>query len=170
MEKIIFETGRLIVRHFDAETDDMNFFSVYGDKEVMKFIRAPKSKDECDQFLKEVIEDYKKDNIHGRWAVEEKSTGNFVGSFVFIPVPNTSDYQLGYALTKDFWGLGFATELMQEGIKYVFEKTELDKVYGITEAANTASQKVLQKTGFVIFQAYNENGKRVTKFILRRNS
>jgi len=165
---IIFETERLIVRPFYSKKDSENFFSVYGDKEVMEYIRAPKSKEDCDLFLQEVMNDYERDKIHGRWAVEEKSSGDFVGSFVFMPVTNTQDFQLGYALIKRYWGFGFATELMKEGVKYVIEKTDLDKVYGITEAANIASQKVLQKTGFVLFQVYEENGKKVTKFILRR--
>ena len=35
--------------------------------------------------------------------------------------------QLGYALLKENWGKGFATELTKGGLKYVFTKTDLDE-------------------------------------------
>lgn len=169
MGNIIFETERLIVRQFDFDEDAENFFLINGDKEVMQYIRAPKSKAECDEFLKEVIAWYETDIGRGRWAVIEKSSKNFVGSFAFIPVTGTSDYQLGYALLKHHWGKGYATELMKEGIQYVFQTTDLEKVFGITESAHVVSQRVLLKTGFLLFQNYIEAGKRMTKFILRRS-
>ena len=165
---IIFETERLIVRQYIFETDAENFFRINGDEDVMRYIRAAKTKEECDRFLKETIAGYMKDPLMGRWAVDEKETGVFVGSFAFIPIEKTDDSQLGYALLKEHWGKGFATELMQEGIKYVFNETELKAVYGITEAVNIASQKVLLKVGFTLYEAYCEGEKEMRKFILRK--
>lgn len=165
---IIFETERLTVQQFQIEKDAENFFSINGDKEVMQYIRAPKSKEECDEFLKEVIAGYETDKGRGRWCVVEKASGEFVGTFAFIPVTGTSDYQLGYALLKKHWGKGFATELMKQGIKYVFQTSQIEKIFAITESANIISQKVLLKTGFLLFQNYMEVGKKMAKFILRR--
>lgn len=170
MGKIIFETARLIVRQYDAERDADNFFLLNSDRDVMRFIRKPKNREECDQFLREIIDGYIEDPLAGRWAVDDKSTGRFIGSFAFIPVEGTEDKQLGYALMKNEWGKGYATELMKKGNRHVFTKTELDKVYGITEVANTASQKVLLKTGFTLFLNYTEKGKQLRKFILKRST
>ena len=49
---IIFETERLIVRQYDFGTDAENFFLLNSDEEVMRYIRATKSREECDAFLK----------------------------------------------------------------------------------------------------------------------
>ena len=168
MGEYVFETERLIVLQFAYPVDIENFFSINGDKEVMQYIRAPKSKEACDEFLQEVVAGYETDKGRGRWAVVEKATSEFAGSFAFIPVTGTEDYQLGYALLKKNWGRGFATELMREGIRYVFETTDLKKIFAITEAANTASQKVLLKNGFLLFSKYKEGGKEVCKFKLSR--
>lgn len=165
---IIFETERLIVRPFQPELDADNFFAVNGDEEVMRYIRRPKTKEECDVYFKETIDGYAANPLMGRWAVEEKNTGVFVGSFAFLPVEKTNDSQLGYALLKEYWGKGFATELMREGIRYVFTKTRLDAVYAITEVANMASQKVLLKVGMALHKSYKENGKDVCCFKLLR--
>ena len=169
-DEIIFETERLIVKQFVFETDAGYFFAVNGDEEVMRYIRSPKSREECDMFLKKNIEGYKTNPLMGRWAVFEKASGIFVGSFAFIPVEKTNDSQLGYALLKEYWGKGFATELMRDGIKHVFEKTKLNEVYGLTQAENIASQKVLLKVGFTPYKTYKENdGVDVCSFILRRD-
>jgi ribosomal-protein-alanine N-acetyltransferase len=167
-QSFVFETERLLVREYDVEKDPGNFFALNGDKEVMQYIRAVKSREECDEFLKEIIAAYKTDKGRGRWAVEDKTSGEFVGSFAFIPVTGTPDYQLGYALLKQHWGKGYATELMKEGLRYIFQKTDLEKVFGITESAHVVSQRVLLKTGFLLFQNYMEGGKKMSKFILKR--
>ena len=167
---IIFETNRLIVRQYIFETDAENFFLLNSDEDVMRYIRATKSREECDAFLKKIIETYKINPLMGRWAAHEKTTEKFVGSFAFIPVEGTEDSQLGYAFLKDNWGKGYATELMKEGIKHVFNKTSLNEVYGITEPANIASQKVLVKVGFTFDKTYYEDTRELLSFILRRTT
>ena len=104
----------------------------------------------------------------GRWAVHDKVSGRYVGSFAFIPVEGTEESQLGYALLREYWGKGFATELTKEGIKYVFSKTRLDEVYGITVAENTDSQKVLLKSGFTHHRNYKEDEKDMRSYIIKR--
>lgn len=168
MSLIIFETDRLIVRQYKPEDID-NYYTLNSDKEIMEYIRQPRTREECDTFLNEIMSSYTEDASKGHWGTFEKSTGKYVGTFAFIPVKGTSDYQLGYALLKEYWGKGFATEMLLGGIRHTFEKTDLNKVYGITEAAHVVSQKVLLKAGFTLFQKYEENGKKMTKFILRRS-
>jgi ribosomal-protein-alanine N-acetyltransferase len=162
----IFETERLIVRQYNYELDIENFFRLNGDEEVVRYIRPAKSRAECELFLKQVIADAETNPSMGRWAVEEKQSGKFIGSFAFIPVEGTEDSQLGYALLKIHWGKGFATELLKEGINYVFTHTSLNEVYGITEAANIASQKVLLKSGFTLLKNYREGVKDLCCFRL----
>lgn len=166
--RIIFETDRLIVRQYVFDIDADNFFAVNGDEEIMRYIRGVKTREECDTFLKENIESYKTNPLMGRWAVYEKTNGKFVGSFAFIPVEGTDNSQLGYALLKEYWGKGFATELTREGIKYVFSKTNLNEVYGITQIENAESQKVLLKSGFTHYKNYKEEEKQMISYIIKR--
>jgi ribosomal-protein-alanine N-acetyltransferase len=168
MGNIIFETKRLIVRQYVFETDADDFFALNGDEEVMRYIRAVKSREECDTFLKQNIESYKTNPLMGRWGAYEKASGKFIGSFAFIPVEGTENSQLGYALLKENWGKGYATELTREGINYVFSKTELEEVYGITQAENIDSQKVLLKAGFIYVDKFREEDRELYKYIVRR--
>jgi len=165
---IIFETERLIVRQYDFETDTENFYLLNGDDEVMRYIRTTKSKEECDVFLKKAIESYKINPLMGRWAADEKATGKFVGSFAIIPIEGSEDIQLGYALLKENWGKGFASELTKAGLDYYFKNTNADHIYAIAEEGNVASHKVLLKNSFVADGTKKEDDKELLKFIYRR--
>lgn len=165
---IIFETERLIVRQYDFETDTENFYLLNGDDEVMRYIRTTKSKEECDVFLKKAIESYKINPLMGRWAADEKATGKFVGSFAIIPIEGSEDIQLGYALLKENWGKGFASELTKAGLDYYFKNTNADHIYAIAEEGNVASHKVLLKNLFMPDGTKKEDDKELLKFIYRR--
>jgi ribosomal-protein-alanine N-acetyltransferase len=168
----IFETERLKVRQYIKDDLD-NFFLLNGDEEIMRYIRPVKSRKETDLFLSQIIEKYKEDPSAGRWAAEDKYTGVFVGSFAFIPIegegkadkPDSYRMQLGYSLLKSNWGKGYATELTLAGLQYVFTKTTLTEIFAVTEAPNTASQKVLLKAGFAFHNAYKEGTKELFQYI-----
>ncbi len=165
---IIFETERLIVRQF-TQLDKDNFFSLNGDPVVMKYIRAPKSRVECDAFLQQVIADYVKPHV-GRWAVCEKEGLTFVGSFAIIPVPSMpGKIQLGYSFTPQNWGKGFATEITRAGLDYFLENHTLPEIFGVVEKPNTASRAVLEKAGFTFFGTMMEDDKELEVFVTRRD-
>lgn len=165
---VIFETNRLLVRHYVFETDADNFFLLNSDEEVMRYIRATKSREDCDAFLKQIIESYKINPLIGRWAAEEKAKEKFVGSFAIIPIEGTEDIQLGYAFLKDNWGKGFASELTKAALDYYFRNSNADHIYAIAEHANIASHNVLFKNGFVNHGVRKEGDKELMQFLYKK--
>ena len=163
--KLIFETKRLIVRQYNFEIDAENFYLLNGDEEVMRYIRPVKTREECDIFLKEIITNAEANPGIGRWAAIEKESEIFIGSFAIIPIENTEDIQLGYALLKKHWGKGFASELTMAGIEYYFSTTSAEKIYALAEIPNTASHRVLLKNGFVPDGIRKEGDKELQQFI-----
>src|SRR4030095_11166589 len=167
---IIFETARLIVRHYEVN-DKENFFLLNGNEDIMRYIRPAKTRAESDQFFSETLAGYMQTPSLGRWAVNEKTSGNFVGSFAIIPIPEkTALVQLGYALLKDHWGKGFATELTAAGLKHAFTKMKLTEIYGLTQKDNTDSQKVLLKAGFKQTAEKTENEKTICWFLYKKEN
>ncbi|HEU4632850.1 MAG TPA: GNAT family N-acetyltransferase [Flavisolibacter sp.] len=165
--RCLFQTERLLVRTYNGN-DQENFFLLNGDPEVVRFIRPAKTREECDRFLREVMAAANATPLYGRWAVQEKTSNAFVGSFAVIPVENSERIQLGYALLRPYWGKGYATELTAAGLDYVFTKTDLDVIYGYTEIANLASQKVLLKSGFHFMEEKKEGEKELVVYALRK--
>lgn len=166
---IIFETERLFVRPYVFELDSENFFLLNSDEDVMRYIRPTKKREESDAYLKEIIAAAKANPGIGRWAAFEKSSGMFVGSFAIIPIEGTEYIQLGYALLKEHWGNGFASELTKGGLEYYFSTREADHIYAIAEEPNIASHNVLLKNGFVPDGTKKEGEKELLKFIFRKS-
>lgn len=165
---ILFETSRLLVRTQDIADADL-YFRLYGDPEVVKYIRAPKTRGECLDFLQEHLELNKQLFPLGRFLVDNKITGEFIGSFVLIPIGNSSDIQIGYALLKEQWGKGFATELVKAGINYFFSNSSLKNLYAITESANQPSIQVLLKCGFVFENSTSDTSTVLNRYVLGKN-
>jgi len=161
----VFETERLLVRHYSQEDAD-NFFLLNSDPEVMRYIRPVKSRQDTDLFFTEVIQYSKSNPAFGRMAVFEKQSNVFVGSFAIIPLEGTRYMQLGYSLLPPYWGKGFATELTKAGLRYVFNQTNIEEIFGVTESGNTDSQKVLEKSGFTRHSIAMEGTKELYRFIL----
>ena len=164
---LIFETKRLLVRRY-TENDKDHFFSLNGNEEVMRYIRPVKTREECDEFLLQAIAYSETEKLFGRWAVEDKLSKEFVGSFAMIPVEGKDQMQLGYSLLPEHWGKGYATELTIAGLHYVFTKTQINPIYAYTEEPNTSSQKVLLKAGFRPNGSYMEGEKEVVGFVLEK--
>jgi ribosomal-protein-alanine N-acetyltransferase len=152
------------VRQYTPDDKDY-FFSLSGDADVMRYIRPVSTKEESDKFLHENIAFYREYPTRGRWAVEEKENGKFAGSFAIIAIPSKpGSLQLGYSLLPENWGKGFATELTVAGLRYFFSNEEFPEIFGVTEMANTASQKVLLKAGFKTEATFKEDGKDLMLF------
>ena len=91
----------------------------------MRYIRSAKTKEECDEFLLQVIAYSETEKLFGRWAVEDKFSKEFVGSFAIIPVEGKEQMQLGYALLPEHWGKGYATELPLQAFIMFLRKLQL---------------------------------------------
>jgi [ribosomal protein S5]-alanine N-acetyltransferase len=144
----ILTSSRLYVRRFTLADEEV-FFRLNGDEEIMRYIRSAKSREESNAFLVENIQFYEDHPGLGRWALLEKDTDVFAGTFSLLPLENTSDVHIGYALLKEHWGKGYAAEIVGAGINYAFEVLQLPSIAAVTYEENQPSQKVLLKNGFV---------------------
>ncbi len=165
----VIQTVRLRVRTIHDQ-DHERFFMLQGDPAVMRFIRPIKTREESDAALNEMLVAGEPEE-GGRWMVEEKEGGRFVGTLAIIPVPyDTTKIQLGYALLPGEWGKGYATELAVAGLGYFWKHSDRNEIYAITEVPNIASQKVLLKAGFHLLLKREHEGKPIMVYIAKRHS
>ena len=57
-------------------------------------------------------------------------------------------WEIGYHIAKDFTGKGYATEAVKAFLPAIVKKININEVYGICLAENTASVRVFEKCGF----------------------
>ena len=56
--------------------------------------------------------------------------------------------ELGYYVAEEYWGKGIMTEAVKQICKYVFDKSDIIRIYAEPFAYNAASCRVLEKAGF----------------------
>lgn len=95
------------------------------------------------------------------WALEERSTGRFIGDCGLRPLEMRGpEIELGYDLHPDFWGRGLATEAAQAAIGLAFSRFAMDRVIAVVKPDHAASRRVLEKCGLSHLGerwAYGEN-------------
>jgi RimJ/RimL family protein N-acetyltransferase len=105
----------------------------YTEKDAAEFITAMLNTDPHDKFAFAVTLDdeavgsigvFRQDNIHRR-------TG-----------------ELGYYIAEKHWGNGYMTEAVRQICRYVFEHTDIIRIFAEPFAHNEASCRVLEKAGF----------------------
>lgn len=56
--------------------------------------------------------------------------------------------ELGYYIAEEYWGKGIATQAVGQICRYVFDKSDIIRIYAQPFAHNAASCRVLEKAGF----------------------
>lgn len=56
--------------------------------------------------------------------------------------------ELGYYIAEGYWGRGIMTEAVKQICKYIFDKSDIIRIYAEPFAYNAASCRVLEKAGF----------------------
>ncbi len=161
MEK--FETSRLIIRPLSID-DLPGMFAMDSDPEVHRYLgnNPVQTMDEEAKVIEIVTRQYTDLGI-GRWAVEEKGTGDFVGwmGFKRITAPingRVNHLDFGYRLARKHWGKGYATESGAAALKYGTDVMGLSDIHAMTHLGNLASRRVLEKLGFSFVSVFSYDG------------
>lgn len=150
-EIIEIETKRLRLRQWKQE-DFPAFAKLNTDPEVMEFypdtLNEKESNDMARRFEALIV--YRG---WGFWVVERLDEGEFMG-FVGLheptyDLPVTPCVEIGWRLSKEYWGCGFASEAAMACLTVAFEKLNLPEVYSFTSVLNKKSQAVMERLGMV---------------------
>jgi RimJ/RimL family protein N-acetyltransferase/plasmid stabilization system protein ParE len=166
---ILFSTTNFIVRQFTKE-DAEAFYLLNSNPDVMHYIRLVKNRQACNEFLLENINLYQQGSVIGRYAVIKKATGNCMGTFSFLYMSTEDGYHIGYALLPNYWGKGFAQQLVRFGTSFFFKATNKQVLFAIADTDNIASQNVLLKNSFLLKETTSQNNKQVAIFYINKFS
>lgn len=163
---ILLETKRLILRPIQSSDFD-ELFRMNSDPIVMKYIGDGSTRN-YEQMLEEIeilTSYYTKRPGMGVWAIQLKSSSQFIGAGGLTYNINKTEVELGYRLLKEQWKKGYATEISNELLNYAFQNLKVRKVIASVHEGNLYSHRVLEKIGmkrvgngfeFNSFQVYYE--------------
>lgn len=154
----ILDTERLILRKVTLE--DVEDMYLYGsNEEVSKYVtwNTHKTLADTKDFVKFVLNNYENKQV-APWGIEYKENGKFIGTIDFVWwQPNHKIAEIGYVISKDYWGKGLTTEAAKEVISFGFEKMELVRIQARCFVKNIGSARVMEKTG-MSFEGIIRNG------------
>lgn len=146
----VIETERLILRRIT--NDDVNeIFELRSNPETMKYIPRPLVKTTEDA-LEHVamIEEKIVSNVGINWGITLKGNSKVLGIIGYYRMqPENYRAEIGYMLLPDFHGKGIISEAVNRLITYGFDDLKLHSIEAVIDPENIASEKVLQKCGFV---------------------
>ena len=151
------KTERLILRPF-AESDLADFYeyaSVEGVGERAGWVHH-KSIDESREILARFIEEDKtfaiclkeSNKVIGSLGVEKYGAEDKLTEF-----DGYRGREIGFVLSKDYWGRGFMPEAVKAVMQYLFLELDYDFLMCGYYNFNEQSKKVQQKCGFVPYRA-----------------
>lgn len=152
------DNERLLLRRID-KNDVQEIFEMRSDAENMKYIPRPlvKNHEEASEHLAMIDSGIEK-NEAINWAITIKGSSKLLGIIGFYRTKHEHyRSEIGYMLLPEIHGKGIATEAVGIVVKFGFNQMKLHSIEAVIDPENAASEKVLQKNGFVKEAHLKEN-------------
>jgi RimJ/RimL family protein N-acetyltransferase len=81
-------------------------------------------------------------------SIRDAATDAFAGDIGMFPEPVTGQAMIGYSVSPEYRGRGFAPRAARMVADWAFDHCGVARMVAGTHAGNTASQRVLEKAGF----------------------
>lgn len=144
------ETERLILRKITMD-DAEDLFAYTSDEAVAKYVtwNAHETIHDTKDFIQFVLSRYAS-NSPAPWAIVYKETNKVIGTIDFV---NWQEYhkvaEIGYALSKEYWGKGIMSESLEAVMKFGFEHMDLVRIQAFCMVGNKGSARVMEKAGML---------------------
>ena len=157
-------TPRLLLRPFEP-ADAPGILALDSDPAVVRYVpnKLMTTLDEAAGVIDYIRAQYQRNGL-GRWAVERREDGAFLGwcglKLVDDDTVNgrTGYHDLGYRLLPRHWGQGYASEAAAASLRYGFEVLRLPELHATVMQGNAASQRLVERLGFGRTAAFEQDG------------
>ena len=143
LENSKIEGDRIILRPISLD-DAEDMFEYTSDEETTRYIYEPHKDLERTQ---NAIANYYMEEPIGKYAIVLKESGKMIGVIEFRVKEENKSGDLGFTLSRHFWGNGYMTEAGKLILDLAFRTLDLERVYAGHEVGNDASGKVLKRLG-----------------------
>ena len=150
-----------------------NDFTLYAqlimNQDVMKYITGHALTEEKTKLrFQKVVDTNKTIDDAGFFIVRKKDDNDFIGIVKLVQITN-EQYEVGYMLLPEFWGKGYASEMVECMISLA-RKKQINEIIGIVDPENPASIKVLSKFGFQLYETGKLDGLEAAFYKLELNN
>jgi RimJ/RimL family protein N-acetyltransferase len=144
-------TERLTLRTWQV-TDAPAALKIYGHPEVARWL-SPAMDQVLDLATMRVLlqqwiaEDARLAIPAGRWAVERTDDRQLIGGAILLPLPpGDEDLEIGWQLSPEAWGHGYAAEAMFALASWAFGH-DVDELFTVIRPENTETAATVRQNG-----------------------
>jgi RimJ/RimL family protein N-acetyltransferase len=76
---------------------------------------------------------------------------------------------VGYAIAKEKWGNGYATEAAAAAVDHAFRRLKLERIVAVAYPENTASIRVMEKLGMKFVRTGEFYAKELVQYAIGRD-
>lgn len=149
---------RLVYSKF-KESEYATYASWYTNADVMKHItgKALTDQEARERFAKAMATNKEYPEM-GFFAARLKETHQFIG-IAKLTYYQSEFIEVGYGFLPEYWGRGFATEMLTFFVDYSRNLRQERGLMAIVDPGNVGSKKVLTNHGFVLYDTRLEDGR-----------
>jgi len=154
-----FRTDRLHLREFTAR-DWPAVLAYHQDPRYLRFYPEEQGSEAEVRALVECFIEWQHEQPRCRfqWAVLHPAAGGLIGNCgIRKPSPEAREAEIGFELSPEQWGFGYATELARMLLHFGFEQLGVDQIRARCLAENTASAHVLEKIGMALVRRLSDS-------------
>lgn len=146
---ITLDTDRLILRRFTIEDNIEMYNNWTSDDEVTKYLtwKTHKSVEDAICYIKYCLDGYEESSFY-QWGIELKENHELIGNISVVKVIDDIDsLELGWVISRDYWGNGYTAEAASKLLQILFEKVGANSIYATHDINNPNSGRVMEKIG-----------------------
>jgi len=137
------------IREWKIE-DAPDLVSAINNKKVLDNLRDgipyPYTEQDAAEYISAMLNAEKGSQYAFAITYEEKAIGS-IGAFRKENVHRLTA-EMGYYIAEPYWGKGIATEAIKQMSDYIFNNTDIVRIFAMPYACNAASCRVLEKAGY----------------------
>ena len=99
---------------------------------------------------------------YAMWMIELRD-GTHIGDLCFKGLGANGTVEIGYGVLEEYQGQGYAAEAVDAVVVWALDQPDVTRVEAETAPDNRASQRVLDKCGFLPSGTFGEEGPRFFK-------
>ena len=156
-------SARLFLRPL-LENDVDLVLELFTDPEIMEYAGGPVKSERIRAEMAASVQRGADGSI-GVWCICKAQTKEPIGTIALLPLPVEAedtewelvrtgempdgDIEIGYFLRKEEWRQGYISEAVSRVLEFAFSVASLEEIVAVIDPRNTASRKVLERTGFL---------------------
>lgn len=144
-----FNTERISAERLKEEHIEF-IHRMHQDEQVMAYLSGVRSREQTANYMEQNLSHWEKYG-YGIWVLRENSTGDLIGrgGMRNAVLGGNEEVEVAYGLLPEFWNKGLATEFAGAVVRIGLSEIGLSGLACVTHPDNLASQRVVEKTGFV---------------------